>query len=135
MHKRARPWYLIAGAVLAAGLALGIALAAEPGSKDDPLATVLYVQRHAQFARFEVETGRSLRLGTGAELVVADPAFSEIAVSEFDPLRDTLLDLTTGAPLQLPALTAGHHYLNASSHDVFIRADEELVVMLRGEWK
>jgi len=132
MHSK---WLLPAAVIAVAALAVGLAVAAEPGSKDDPLATVSYVEQHAQFVRLDVAAGRSLRLMPGTELVIAEPAYAEITVSEFDPLRDTLVDLTAGAPVQLKALSACHHYVNASNHDVFIRPAEETVVLLRGDWK
>jgi hypothetical protein len=116
---------LIALGLTAAGTALlGWALAAEPGSKEDPLATISYVARHAQFVRQEAVAGQSLRLMPGAELIIAEPQFSDVVVGEFDPLRDALLDLTEGRPVQLAQLTAGHHYINGS-HDVFLRPEEE----------
>ncbi len=126
---------IAAMALAAAALLVGLALAAEPGGKEDPLATISYVGRYAQFSRVECAARRSLRLGTGAELVIVDPAFEEIAVREFDPLRDTLVDLTEGTPVQLAVLIAGHHYVNGSNHDVFLRADEDIVLLMRGEWK
>ena len=126
-------WLVLGALVLA--LAAGWAVAAEPGSKEDPLATVSYVESHAQFTRLDLAAGHSLRLGTGAELVIAEPAFAEVSVSELDPLRDSLLDLTEGKPVQLATLKSSHHYINASNHDVFIRPAEETVVLLRGEWK
>ena len=58
-------------ALAAAALLVGLALAAEPGGKEDPLATISYVGRYAQFSRVECAARRSLRLGTGAELVTA----------------------------------------------------------------
>ena len=126
---------IAAAALVAVALLVGLALAAEPGSKEDPLATIGYVSRYAQFSRVDCAARRSLRLGTGAELVIVDPAFEEVAVREFDPLRDTLVDLTLGAPTQLAVLTAGHHYVNGSNHDVFLRPDEDIVLLMRGEWK
>jgi hypothetical protein len=114
---------------------VGWALAAEPGSKDDPLATISYVARHAQFVRLEVTAGQSLRLMPGAELVVVEPVLSEVEVREFDPLRDTLLDLTEGRPAQLARLTTGHLYINGSNHDIFLRPSEEVVMLLRGDWR
>lgn len=128
---------LLAGLALAAAGAaiLGWALAAEPGSKEDPLATISYVARHAQFVRQELVADQSLRLMPGAELIIAEPQFSEIAVREFDPLRDSLLDLTEGRLAQLPRLAAGHHYINSSNHDIFLRPEEEVVMLLRGDWR
>jgi len=131
------PSFALAGAglALAAVAVVGWALAAEPGSKEDPLATISYVARHAQFVRLEAAANQSLRLMPGAELIIAEPQFSEVAVREFDPLRDTLLDLTEGRPVQLARLAAGHHYINASNHDVFLRPEEESVLLLRGDWR
>ena len=131
----ANAWLLIACLALAGLGVLGWALAAEPGSKDDPLATVGYIARHAQFVRQDVTAGQSLRLMPGAELIIAEPVLSEISVREFDPLRDTLLDLTEGKPAQLARLTTGHHYINGSNHDIFLRPDEEIVMLLRGDWR
>ncbi|MBN2081416.1 hypothetical protein JW859_04320 [bacterium] len=132
-NRRGFWWTLAAlGGLLAV---LASVLAAEPGGKDDPLATVSYIAQHAQFAREEAPAGRSLRLGPGTELVIVEPAYTELAVREFDPLRDTLIDLTAGVPVQLASLTAGHHYVNASNHDIFVELATESVLLLRGEWK
>ena len=126
----------LGGMALAMGaLLVGLAMAAEPGSKEDPLATIGYVGRYAQFTRVDCAAQRRLRLGTGAELVIVDPAFQEIEVRELDPLRDTVIDLTLGAPVQLGVLAAGHHYVNGSNHDVFLRPAQDVVLLLRGEWK
>jgi len=133
--KAARIALLGTGLAVAAVVVVGWALAAEPGSKEDPLATISYVARHAQFVRLEAAADQSLRLLPGAELIIAEPQFSEITVREFDPLRDTLLDLTEGRPVQLDRLAAGHHYINASNHDIFLRPEEETVWLLRGDWR
>ena len=61
-------WLTTAGVICLGGLLLTLALAAEPGSKDDPLATVTYVREHAQFVRVDIAAGRSLRLGDIAEV-------------------------------------------------------------------
>lgn len=128
--------WLLGSCLVLAGLAVvGWALAAEPGSKEDPLATVGYVARHAQFVRQDVTAGQSLRLMPGAELIIVEPMLSEISVREFDPLRDTLLDLTEGKPVQLARITSGHHYINGSNHDIFLRPDEETTMLMRGDWR
>lgn len=125
---------------LAIKVALGLAavlllMAAEPGSKDDPLATVGYVERYAQFVRVNVAASQSLRLGVGTEFIMAEPLLGEVAVRELDPMRDTVLDLSAGATLGLAVLTPAHHYINASTHDIFLRPEEEVALLLRGEWK
>jgi len=125
---------------IAGKVALGLAaalllLAAEPGSKDDPLATVGYVERYAQFVRVNVAAGQSLRLGVGTEFIITEPLLGEITVRELDPMRDTVLDLTAGTTLGLAVLIPAHHYINASTHDIFLRPEEEVALLLRGEWK
>ena len=108
---------------------------ADPGSKEDPLATVSFVQKKAQFVRRILPAGTSLRLGVGCELVVVDPAFEQLRADQLDPLRDQLVDLTAGKLADAPAIETQHHYVNGSSHDVFLRFDREATVLLRGEWK
>ena len=127
----------LAGMLVAVLALLGalLVLAADPGSKEDPLVTVGYVAGHAQFVRHDLLAGDSVRLGSGAEFVIADPLYAEIPVSDVDPLRDTILDLSAGEPLTQPRLLSSHHYLNASAHDVFIKPDTDTVLLLRGEWK
>lgn len=125
----------IAGKVALGLAAVLLLMAAEPGSKDDPLATVGYVERYAQFVRVNVAAGESLRLGVGTEFIMAEPLLGEVAVRELDPMRDTVLNLTTGTPLGLAVLSPVHHYINAGTHDIFLRPEEEVVLMLRGEWK
>ena len=109
--------------------------AADPGSKDDPLATIGYIERYAQFVRIDVAAGQSLRLGLGCEFIIAEPLLGEVNVRELDPMRDTVLDLTSGAPLGLAVLKPAHHYLNAGTHDIFLRPEEDVAMLLRGEWK
>lgn len=116
-------------------LLAAIALAAEPGSKDDPLATVTYVKRYSAFTRVELDAKQGLRLGQGAELVLPGLQGDNFAVSEFDPLRDDLIDLSVGSLTVSKILLANHHYLNASSHDVFLKFETSLPILVRGEWK
>lgn len=116
-------------------LLAAIALAAEPGSKDDPLATVTYVKRYSAFTRVELPAKQGLRLGQGAELVIPGLQGENYSVSEFDPSRDDLIDLSDGTLTVSRILLANHHYLNASSHDIFLKFEESLPVMVRGEWK
>ncbi len=127
----------LAGLLLAGTALLGLALilAADPGSKDDPLATLSYVQRYAQFTRQELPSGASLRLGIGAELVPADVLQGPLAVRGLDNLRDDLLDLTTGERCGTAQLLPGHHYINAGTHEVFLNFETPAAMLLRGEWK
>ena len=122
--------------VMVFGLLLAaIVLAAEPGSKDDPLATVTYVKRYSAFTRVELDTKQGVRLGQGAELVIPGLQGESYTASEFDPARDDLIDLSEGRLTVSKTLLSNHHYLNASSHDVFLKFDTSLPVMIRGEWK
>lgn len=127
---------LLAMATVAIGAGLTISvLAADPGSKEDPLATVSYVQHRGMFTLQEYSAGASIRLGPGAEIVVAQPEAGQLVVDELDPLRDDMLDLSAGERLSVKALLPAHHYVNASNHDVFIRPMGDCTLLLRGEWK
>jgi hypothetical protein len=108
---------------------------ADPGSKEDPLATVSYVQKKAQFVRRILPAGESLRLGVGAELLVVDPAFTKLNANGLDPMRDQLVDVTAGKLADAPQIEGQHLYINGSSHDVFLRFERETTILLRGEWK
>jgi hypothetical protein len=110
-------------------------LAAEPGSKDDPLATVGYVERFAQFNAVTLPARQSLRIGVGTEFVIVNAGDSLIRTTEFKPLHDELIDLTGGEPVLIEELAVYHHYLNASSHDIFFRFEGETTLMIRGSWK
>ena len=85
--------------------------------------------------RRSLPSGTSLRLGVAAEMVVVDPPYSSLDVSEMDGLRDTLLDLSEGRIAEGNKVETLHHYINASSHEIFLRFDREVTVLLRGEWK
>mgnify|MGYP001285236800 CR=1 FL=1 len=142
-HQIGRPAVMIvglAGLAVAVVGALMIALppagiAAEPGSKDDPLATVGYVERFAQYNTVTLPARQSLRVGVGTEFVITNAADSTIRASEFKPLHDELIDLTDGEPVLIEELAVYHHYLNASSHDIFFRFDNETTLLIRGSWK
>ena len=125
---------MIAVALIAAA-AWGISIAAEPGSKSDPLATVGYVQRYAQFTSQRQPAGESIRLAQGAEFVIVGTQVMSIGTTKFNPLHDDLADLSAGNPARNQALLPYHHYVNASNHDIFIAFDTEVELLLRGEWK
>ena len=110
-------------------------MAADPGSKEDPLATVSYVQQRGMFTLQDFPAGTSIRLGTGAEIVVVTPSSTQLAVDELDPLRDELLDLTDGRRVDMQVLMPAHHYVNGSGHDIFLRPMGDCSLLLRGEWK
>ena len=129
-------WPLLATCALLLAAALSMAaLAADPGSKEDPLATVSYVQQRGMFSLLQLRAGTSLRLGTGAELIVTQPAGGQVLVEELDPLRDELLDLTEGSLVSQKLLYPAHHYVNGSGHDIFLRPQSDVSLLLRGEWK
>jgi hypothetical protein len=120
--------------LLAAALTMA-ALAADPGSKEDPLATVSYVQQRGMFTLQQFRAGTSIRLGTGAELVVTQPVSGQVLIEEFDPLRDELLDLSEGALVSQKVMFPAHHYVNGSGHDIFLRPQSDVSLLVRGEWK
>jgi hypothetical protein len=124
---------LILTGVLAAGLLL--ALGADPGSKEDPLVTISYIQRYSQFSRQEFPAGRSLKLGIGAEFIPADMLQTSVSCRGLDAMRDNLIDLTAGQSCTNAQLQPGHHYINAGTHDIFLAFDTETAVLVRGEWK
>lgn len=127
---------LLATAVTAlCSLATMGVLSADPGSKEDPLATVSYVQHRGMFTLRQVPAGTSIRLGTGAELIVTQPAAGQVVIDELDPLRDDLLDISAGERVSATALLPAHHYVNGSGHDIFIRPANDCALLLRGEWK
>jgi len=126
--------------VIAVGLAIvlaavGLARAADPGSKDDPLATVSYVEANAQFNRVELSAEQSLRIGRNAEMVIIGLQGEGFETTEFNPLSDTLIDLSQGSLAVSNTILANHHYLNGSNHDLFFRFRSPVTVLLRGEWK
>jgi hypothetical protein len=108
---------------------------ADPGSKEDPLATVGYVQKKAQFTRRSLPAGSSIKLGVAAEMVVVDPPSGSLRAGQLDGLRDTLVDLSDGSLAENGTIETLHHYINGSSHEIFLSFDREVTVLLRGEWK
>jgi hypothetical protein len=143
MNRRyTRVLILVGVAAASAACVLGLLVArppassaAEPGSKDDPLATVGYVEKFAQYNSVTLPARQSLRVGKGTEFVINSAAQNTLTTSEFKPLHDELLDLSEGAPVLVEELQVYHHYLNASSHDIFLRFDSETTLMIRGSWK
>lgn len=121
--------------ILLALSALGLVLAADPGSQADPLATVSYVQRFAQYQHVELAAKQTLKLGAGAELVLIGPAGQIIPVSGLDQFRDRLVNLSAGDAVAAGALAPFQHYLNASTHDVALRFGAPAEAWVRGVWQ
>jgi hypothetical protein len=127
---------LLAG--LLGGLALaaaGLALASDPGSKDDPLVTLSYVKGLAQFQRAEIRAGKSLRLGTGAELVILEPSYEDVEVKGLDAQKSGLINLTSGERVGTAALTAHQHYVNSAAGEQFLKFSVDATVLVRGDWQ
>ncbi len=118
---------LIGGAVL-------FALAADPGSKDDPLVTQSYVRNLANFKRTEVPAKRSLRLSPGAEFVLLDPV-EPTACPGLDPRKSVAVDLSDGERLGAATLEPFHHYVNGGNGDLFLKFNASVTLLLKGEWK
>lgn len=136
MRRASSPRTLFAGICCATLLvAAGWALAADPGSKEDPLATVSYVQRSAQFTRVEASRGQLIKLGPGSELVVADDTEEYLPLTGFDPLRDELIDLSQGGRTGTAKLLPFHHYVNASAHEIKFKLEREALLLLKGDWE
>ncbi len=102
-------------------LTLGLILGADPGSQADPLATVTYVQRFAQFQHVELAANKTLKLGAGSEMVLLGQAGQLVSVSGVEQLRDRLVNLSTGEPVLKGGLAPFQHYLNASTHELQLR--------------
>ena len=96
--------------------------------------TMSYVQGLAQYQRVEFPAGKSLRLGSGAELVILEPAYEGIATSGFDPQRTGLVNLSSGSRVGRAELAAYQHYVNGASGDLFIRFAGAVTVLIRGDW-
>jgi hypothetical protein len=128
-------WLAVLLALVLAGVLLGVAWAADPGSKDDPLATVSFVTRRAQFTRVELAPGQLFRLGSGAELVIAEDSLTNVEFEGLDPARDELINLTTGARASGTALFPFQHYVNAGARELKLKPARDTVLLLRGEWR
>jgi hypothetical protein len=127
---------LLALALIAlALLTLGLILAADPGSQADPLATVTYVQRFAQFQHLELNANQTLKLGAGSELVLLGQAGQMVSVSGVEQLRDRLLNLSSGEPVFSGSLAPFQHYLNASTHELQLRFGGDVELWVRGVWQ
>lgn len=118
---------LLCGAVL-------FALAADPGSKDDPLVTQSYVRGLANFKRVDVPAKRGLRLGAGTEFVLLDPV-EPTACPGLDPRKSIAVDLSSGERLGSATLEPFHHYVNGGSADLFLKFNGNVTLLLKGEWK
>lgn len=124
---------LLAGllCIAAIGFALG---AADPGSKDDPLVTMSYVQGLAKFSRSTVPAGKGVKLGPGTEFVVLDPASGPVEVRGVDQTLTGLVDLSAGQPAA-GRIEPYHHYVNAGQGDQYVKFMQETTLILRGDWR
>ena len=131
MNKRSNLWraLLVTGG---AAVALALLLAASPGTKEDPLATVSYVDRFSRFERVVYNEGDKLLLLPGAEFVLVDPSHEATQLHSFNGLKDEIIDLTLGQRLNASELAPFHHFLNASMHEVVLRPSRQLTVMIKG---
>jgi hypothetical protein len=123
------------GLAVLALITLGVVLAADPGSQKDPLATIGYVQRFAQFQHIELAADQQLKLGAGSELVLVGQAGQMIGFSGYDQFRDRLVNLSTGEAVGKGALAPFQHYMNASTHEIPLRFASEVEAWVRGVWQ
>lgn len=123
------------GLVVLALVTISVVLAADPGSQEDPLATIGYVKRFAQFQHVELAINQTLKLGAGSELVLIGPAGQMIDFSGYDQFRDRLVNLSTGEAVGKGALAPFQHYMNASTHEVPLRFASEVEAWVRGVWQ
>ena len=133
-HQRLGVSALILVVVLVASIALGVALAGppSPGSKEDPLVTKTYVDWHAVWRQLTVESGDFLKLESGAELVLVEPADHPLHLREVNLDETTIVDLTSAETLAAPELIPLHHYLVASSQEARITVDGKGTFFVRG---
>ena len=115
-------------------VAAGLVLAADPGSRDDPLVTMGYVRGMAKFQRVGMAVGQKLRLGSGAELVVLPIESGTVAVSGLTT-KSMLVDLSAGAVVATAALVPAHHYVNGLVGDQVLKFDTAATVLVRGDWQ
>jgi len=116
-------------------ITVGAGWAADPGSREDPLATVSYVTRHASFSRQLLNAGDKLTLAPGTELIVAECATTGLAVRGLEPERDTLIDMSAGTEVLDGMLIRCHHYINGAEQDLWLKLDSPAAILLRGEWQ
>lgn len=116
-------------------LVLGLIISADPGSQADPLATVSYVQRFAQFQHVQLSANKTLQLGPGSEMVLLGQAGQLVSVSGVEQLRDRLLNLSSGEPVIKGSLAPFQHYLNASTHELQLRFGADVELWVRGVWQ
>ncbi|MCC7479825.1 hypothetical protein IT575_15405 [bacterium] len=124
----------LACSVLLIGGAVLFAVAADPGSKDDPLVTQSYVRGLASFKRTEVPAKRGLRLAPGAEFVLLDPA-EPTSAPGLDPRKSVAVNLSSGERLTSSTLEPFQHYVNGGSGDLFLKFNTNVTLLLKGEWK
>jgi hypothetical protein len=136
MTKRLRTVGLAALLIALASLGAlgGYALAADPGGKDDPLVTLSFLRNTSIFRRHKLNSGRSLRLSPGAEFVLLDPV-EAVDCPGIDPRRGTVINLSVGQRLAEARLSPHQHYVNAGDGDLFLKFDDQVVLLLKGEWK
>jgi hypothetical protein len=124
---------LTVAAVLA--LAAAVALAADPGSKEDPLASVSYVTKLARFERVALPSNQAISLSPGTEFVVIEPPAELISLRGFDAKRDLLVNLSQGERVGGPAVAAYQHYLNGGTQPLAVSLASSATLLVRGEWR
>lgn len=121
-------WLLIAVVVLAGAASIALA---EPGGKDDPLITAKYAQTLASFQLRRVGANQSLKLRSGAELVIVAPDGKPVNAAGIG--EKTLLNLSTGERVIVTALRANQHYVYAGEAELALRFDAPVTCLVRGE--
>jgi hypothetical protein len=137
MNKR---WAMLLGLAAAGAAAVAVlaiagplaSIAAEPGGKDDPLATV-GCRALAQYNSLALPAGQSLRVGTGAEFVIVDAEDSALATTEFEPLRQTARSERGRASACRGA--EGLPPLPQRQQPASSALRSETTLMIRGSWK
>lgn len=129
--KQRRQHWLWAAAVVSVALA-GAAIAADPGSRDDPLVTVGYARQLASFELRQLGVGQSVTLPAGSELVLISPENKPVNAVGLSPEKNILLNLTTGERVIVTALRANQHYVNAGPVELTLRFDATVSVLVRG---
>jgi len=126
--------YLYLAAILAVAAALtAAALAADPGSREDPLASISYVDRYSQFERVELGTGQSIRIGAGCEFILVEPAGRLIDLVGFNPAASVLLNLSTGNRVDGQAVQSYQLYINGGEQPFKLAAASAVTLLVRGE--
>ena len=135
---RKKKLILVLSAVVCIGLAITYMVSADPGSADDPVVTLSYIEKvltpkldaQQSFQVVSVNNGQVLEGADGTELILRMGTADVVATA-----KGGLADVTAGTDLadglQVPA---NHHLIVPLSDGRGVRATKDCLFMIKGRY-